>query len=76
MFLSTMCLDQIYSKEGTAQSLNSGQSPWNQLDFTSIPKDPFGKQTNKKHKNKQTKKLDEKLHKLDPLERGLKGRIG
>lgn len=45
-------------------------------DFTSIPKDPFGKQTNKKHKNKQTKKLDEKLHKLDPLERGLKGRIG
>lgn len=56
MFLSTMCLDQIYSKEGTAQSLNSGQSPWNQLEILlQYPKIPLGsKQTKNIKTNKET----------------------
>lgn len=39
-----MCVEQIYSKEGITQSLNSVEQPLESLwDVASIPKDLFGK---------------------------------
>lgn len=76
MFLSTMCLDPIYSKEGNAQSLNSGQSPWNQLEILlQYPKISLGSKQKKHNIKTKTKKNDEKLQNLDLLEGGLKGRV-